>query len=611
MPEARRGLATLSDDTMHMPQQSTQALASARSQSAGSRCRLAPGWSDALVTIAWLLMLVTATNARADEAQTAPIEQLLEQLDADRFRTRQAAAAELAEAGTNMLKPMALHSFAASPESAWRIRAVIEQIGTQGDEDTFYKATGILRLLYPVDDAATAERAELLRQKWQEARKQKAIEQLESLGAKITDPLRGNPALANQRQRFILNGGAEVFINGRVQTPVKSSRSKKKRSRMVPARDRLTTEQIVGEIDQILTADLETNRERILGEPQEEKDPAVAAGLLSANKIRVVRAGANVNAYRFGVSVVLSDQFLGSAEDLALLRQIPNVTEISWKSRKLDNKRLAAVASVRTISRVSFEACEFSDRPLPKSTWPRFATHAVFKDQQLDANVLRPLEEAPVTSIQLANCQVAPDTHAALAKFESLNEIVLEEFQLDKQWFDTFARVPTLRRINLSLCKFATEDYQAFRRLRPDVRADFTPSAFLGIRSTDQLNINVRRAEAVARMRAQARANAANGKDDANAQPVPLPELNVKRAQAAEGCRISEVVSGSGAEAGGMKAGDVVLNIDDHAISSFEDIRLVVAQHRAGETLNVKVKRRGELKQLKITLSKFPNEAIR
>ena len=87
------------------------------------------------------------TNAAQAESPAATVSELLTQLDAKNYQMREAAADQLARQGIGSLKPMVLHSLASSPESAWRIRSIIEKIGTAGSEDTFYKSTGVLRLL--------------------------------------------------------------------------------------------------------------------------------------------------------------------------------------------------------------------------------------------------------------------------------------------------------------------------------------------------------------------------------------------------------------------------------------------------------------------------------
>ena len=75
--------------------------------------------------------------ARQQSKAQPTTNELLKQLDADHFQTREAAAKLLARQGERALKPMVEHSFVASPESAWRIRSVIETIGTAGQRKHF------------------------------------------------------------------------------------------------------------------------------------------------------------------------------------------------------------------------------------------------------------------------------------------------------------------------------------------------------------------------------------------------------------------------------------------------------------------------------------------
>jgi serine protease Do/serine protease DegQ len=78
-----------------------------------------------------------------------------------------------------------------------------------------------------------------------------------------------------------------------------------------------------------------------------------------------------------------------------------------------------------------------------------------------------------------------------------------------------------------------------------------------------------------------------------------------------KGVVVSDVVPGSPAEKAGLKRPDFVVSINDHVISSVEELRLTVAQMPPGSVAKVKLVRDGQEKVIDVTLGKLtenPNE---
>ncbi len=558
------------------------------------------------------LILCGSTFAQIEPVKTsaepakAPVEELLRQLDADNYQLRESAADQLAQKGVQALKPMVLHSFSSSPESSWRIRSIIESIGTAGSEDTFYKSTGILRLLFPLDDVETSERLEALRQQWKLTRKKNAIRKLQKLGATISDPYGDQIASAGQRGWQVANGG-RVIINGRILNPrevTASSTTTKKKAIAASSEKRksLTRRELIALVDELLESDLATNRERIFG--SEGADPVAQGDRLS--DAPALRHGApfaanvlRANQIRTGAMALFDGDFRGTADDLNSLRDIPNLTLIHWKDRKLTPAEMEAAHQFATVRGVHFENCEFPENPLPKSAWPRLATHFEFVNQTIPVWTIERLQNSSVNSLKFSSCSASPVLHEKLRQIDSLSQLALEETLVDQDWFDTFAAVRSLTRVSLNLCKFDPDDYRKLSKLRPKLVVEFTPQAFLGIRSSDVADANLRRARMIARMRAAQKARPG--------QKIEGPEFDLPVDET--GCTISDVVRDSGAEKAGLEAGDVIEKIDGKSISVFEDIRLIIAQHRAGDELDVQFKRDGQLKTATIELGSFPKAA--
>jgi putative serine protease PepD len=72
------------------------------------------------------------------------------------------------------------------------------------------------------------------------------------------------------------------------------------------------------------------------------------------------------------------------------------------------------------------------------------------------------------------------------------------------------------------------------------------------------------------------------------------------------GAQITSVVSGSPADKGGLKAGDVITAIDGTAITNADDLTSQVAAHQPSDLITVKVDRNGSSKDIKVTLGVRP-----
>ncbi len=57
----------------------------------------------------------------------------------------------------------------------------------------------------------------------------------------------------------------------------------------------------------------------------------------------------------------------------------------------------------------------------------------------------------------------------------------------------------------------------------------------------------------------------------------------------------------------GIQVGDVIMKIDGQPIEQFEDLRLHIAQHKAGESLEVQVRRDLEVIKLTVVLGSAKN----
>lgn len=84
-----------------------------------------------------------------------------------------------------------------------------------------------------------------------------------------------------------------------------------------------------------------------------------------------------------------------------------------------------------------------------------------------------------------------------------------------------------------------------------------------------------------------------------NSQIASEHKLNFK-----QGFFVESVTKNSGAEAAGIRKGDVITKVDNRGINSFLDLNSVIATKRPNDKVKVAIKRNNEEKELLVTLSK-------
>ena len=71
-----------------------------------------------------------------------------------------------------------------------------------------------------------------------------------------------------------------------------------------------------------------------------------------------------------------------------------------------------------------------------------------------------------------------------------------------------------------------------------------------------------------------------------------------------EGFYVNEVMEGMGAQAAGIQADDVILQVDDVKIRKFSDLTGYLESKRPEDVVRVKISRAGKIKTLEVSLTK-------
>ena len=84
----------------------------------------------------------------------------------------------------------------------------------------------------------------------------------------------------------------------------------------------------------------------------------------------------------------------------------------------------------------------------------------------------------------------------------------------------------------------------------------------------------------------------------------PIPFVGIRSVKDPRGSRIANVVAGSGAAAGGLKVGDVLLSGDGMPIRGPDDVLEVLSTREVGDVITFEVLRGKQTLRLKVTLGK-------
>lgn len=97
----------------------------------------------------------------------------LNELDSPIFKNREKAIQQLVKLGEPAIEPLALKSLDCTPETAWRIRKILEEISIGGDEPVFLKSIAILQIRFRsgMKSAAMQESFARLEARWKSNRK--------------------------------------------------------------------------------------------------------------------------------------------------------------------------------------------------------------------------------------------------------------------------------------------------------------------------------------------------------------------------------------------------------------------------------------------------------
>lgn len=504
-----------------------------------------------ILTISFTSWIVGQTTPGSSPTSSpTEIDQLITALDADKFLTREAATQDLANLGPRALSPVSNHFFNATTESAWRVKRVLTQIGTDAvDELTSLKAIGILLIL----DNQLDSDLESLIETWKVNRSKRATEHLLAKGAELQENVQ---IVGVQRQLFFSSQGGLTGSN-----PLRSI----KRPR------RLDPQKAKSQIRDLVSGDLDSVQKFVFQRLPSAGYAAGTGGDLVNQQVQnqVLRAlnqqpfNGNRKVLEFGTA------WTGSSTDFQRLEEIHDLSAIRFDGQTLSREDLKVVANLESLQHFSAARTKVRRGHLYDIELPRSVTSIELADQDLENETFKWLANYRLSELTLDNCRIPPAINDSISKMSDLEILNLRRTNISPGLFSALNKNTSLRRIVVSLCKFDINEYRRFVASSRPRLISFDPVSFLGVQGTRNIT-----------------------------RPGDYT------------CEIELVVDGSGADKAGITAGDIVESVNGQDVQSFDDLRMFISQHDVGESMKVKITRGPEKLDLTVTLGENPNPRI-
>lgn len=482
------------------------------------------------------------------------IPELIRQLESRTFAQREQASQQLIQAGSTALRPLARNLNSASPEIVYRTRKIIQEIARSGDESTFLKSAGILKLVMFGALEGNHSHMKKLEMEWKEGRTQIAAQLLRDAGAEVK--------LINDEVGL---GGANPLRLSIVSYPQPAPIPRKEPKRP----EKLSKVELRKTIDQILVGSIDQNRNLVFGNRDSvevESERQTMLNQLRAQQLWVERDNfLNNNSFSgLGNTVTLGANWTGNDKQFEQLNAIENLTQIRLESFELSQPRIRVLSRISSLDRIELRNCSIAKDDLEQLSDLSRVTHVGIFKQEHAHDILSVIKSLPnLRAVEISDCQFKGNQLERIAQCRNLVQIFLTGLDVPADALYEIGDLRKLRYLNLKSCTFDVSAFQSLKKRRPNISITTVARAFLGVRG-----------------------------------PVEFG------ADSATECKISEVIPGSGADKAGVLVGDVITQINGHEIGVFNDLILYISQHDIGDSLTIDVIRDGKELKLSAELGK-------
>ena len=321
--------------------------------------------------------VVTAQDKSIGSIQTGSrhsVEQLLVQLESDVYLERQRASRDLAGAGVGAIQPLVERLLNGPPESAARCSRLLSRIAMSAGEHDMTRIARILMLLSDNGFEHLRDESIFLKAKWKQARIERTVQRLNEAGIQ-TRPLEGYAYNSGIIRGGFDNPFAQIKPVNAVAEP-----------NTVPARTLpvLSTNELLANVNAIISATEAENNESYSAEILSQSESNSATGenvtivqsrlgtefVVIGGEARLFVGGdggfITVGGDRVGTSiaatpyeVTIDERFDGSTEQLAMLRMLPGIAQLTIADRAIDADLLDLLKSNEGINYVTLKNCTY------------------------------------------------------------------------------------------------------------------------------------------------------------------------------------------------------------------------------------------------------------
>ena len=514
-------------------------------------------FAGVLIWMTWLIIAVICTaNGNAQEVLTTSvstdrepqnsIHELLQQLESKTFAARTRATEKLIAVGSGVLRPLARNLRRSSPEVVYRSRKIMRAIATGGDEATFLKAAGILKLVTFGTLEGNSEFVTDLERQWKTTRTANATKLLRDSGATVV--LQSDAEFQSDIYSFSVTEISE--------TPAS----------VVATPKRLSSEEQIQIIDRILVGSVDNNRELIFSNVVEKDAKRELAELkhlqqrqLWNNQRNLVAVGQTEPIWCNSVS--FDKKWDGDANVFSQINALENLSAISIRDIPLNEERVRAIAQSSELQQLTLERCQVSRKDIERLENLDQLTQLSLVGINFDGGLVEAIHHlSNLQTLKIENCEISDRELIELANFESLIQIFFKNQDLSAECLSQIGALKQLRYLELNACDVDVATVKGLRK-RKELKVRPIARAFMGVRGPTQFGDEVSE------------------------------------------CVISEVVAGSGAEKAGLQSDDVITHVNGQEVESFDDLILYISQFDIGDQPTVRIRRGGTEIDLQTELS--------
>ena len=510
-------------------------------------CFARRNWLRIMVILCWAVGGSTVFAKSTD----SKIKTLIAQLDSRKFEQRELATDKLVAYGSQALGPVAKQYFSATPEAAWRMKRILEQIGTQSvDEATSLRAIGVLMLI----DNQMDRQLSVMRGKWRTNRSERAIKYLVERGASRSWEL-------SPLQRQIMVPRQQVFemISENPFSPAPPTNPLRN-----PTRKKLTKAQKKSKINELIESDFEAVQNFVFDQ-MPDNDENNSELLIQQQRLAQVEFMGIGRGNGNPTLLAFNSQWRGNENDFEKLLEIHSLAGLRFENFNLTVKQAKTLQQLKPIQYLSLSNTKFGGKEISSLALPSGVRSVELEKQKVTPETIEWMANKSIIRLVISDCDFDSKAQAKISTLKNLSFLDLRRCVVDKELFAEMLSMSNLTRIVFTLTKFDPAYYRDFARIRPRV-IQFNPISFLGVQGTRDA-----------------------------------------RLAGSYSCQIEMVVGGSAADKAGLVAGDVIREVNGNEIKSFEELRMFISQFDIGEAMKLSVQRGAKTLDLTAVLGDNPN----